>query len=166
MALLGSINQPVSPSQQPSTVAPLPGRPVLTPQVLPVPTVQATIFLSEAPLETVAQAARAEGLSELQLATRLTFYSLRLVALHNNLINTLTSPPISAVVLDQSYAQQNSITVQVLADQVPQIQALPGVLSVDLGRNPEAAPLQPTEISREHRTPGTRIEPPIPPGFD
>ena len=166
MALLGSTNHPAPIPRQQVTLAPLPGRIMSTTQPLPVPTVQATIFLSEPPLNEVAQAAQAQGLSELQLAARLTFYWLRMVNLHNDLIDALTAPPINAIVVDQSYAQQNSITIQVQADQVSQIQALPGVLSVDLGRNPEAVPSQPTEISRENHAPGTRVAPIQPPGFD
>jgi len=162
MALLGSFNHPAPLAQQRAT--PLPGRSVPTSQPLTLSAVHATIFLTEPPLSAVAQAAQEEGLSDLQLAARLLFYSLRLVSLHNDLIHTLTGAPINAVVLSQSYSQQNSITVQVNPEYVSQIQELPGVFSVELGRPPDA-PSQPTEPTRQGHAPGTRIPPPLPPGL-
>lgn len=163
MALLGSINHPVSSDRQ--GAMPTPGRSVPTSEPLSAPTVYATIFLAEPPLDAAVQAAQDEGLSELQLAARLVFYSLRLVSLHNDVIQSLTAPPINAVVVSQSFSHQNTISVQVLAERVSQIQELPGVFSVEIGRPPDT-PSQPTEPSRQDHAPGTRIPPPQPPGLD
>jgi hypothetical protein len=68
------------------------------------------------------------------------------------------------VLIDQAMREENSLTIQVNADRVEQIQALPGVLSVRVGDRDES-PTQ-ERPPRGDIPSGTRLPPLQPPGYN
>lgn len=134
-----------------------------TPRDFGTPTLVVTITLTDPPLRRAALlAANNLGSPELQLLIGV--YWVYLIQQHEALITTLTQAPFDAEIVDQSYIDENTITVRIQADRTAQIAALPGVLSAREGANPPPPPQE--TPSRDTFQPGTRMPPLQPPGYD
>jgi hypothetical protein len=139
-------------------------RSVATRQPLATPTFLVTITLADLPVNAVIEAAHAEGLPEALLLARAVVQRLRIIGAQSLLLQTLTQPPYNAEIVDQTFFSQNSVTIRIKADQLPAIQALPGVLSVSIG--PDARPTLAETPPRSGEYPGTRLPPLVPPGYN
>jgi len=136
---------------------------VATPHDFGVPTLVVTITLTDPPVRRVALVA-ADVLDSVEVQILVGVYWVYLMHQHDALISILTQDPINAEIIEQSFADQNTIMVRVQADRTALIAALPGVLSVREGANPPP-PTQATP-SRDTFQPGTRMPPIQPPGYD
>ena len=138
-------------------------RAVSTPHDFGTPTLVVTITLTDPPVRNVTLLA-ANLLDGQPLEMLVSVYWIYLMQQHDALISTLTQAPFDAEIIEQSFADQNTITVRVQADRTSQIAALPGVLSAREGENPSVPTQAPP--SRDTYQPGTRLPPIQPPGYD
>lgn len=166
MALISLFYSPTYSFQGDVTLTPF-RRSVPTSQPLGAADFAVTIYLEDAPLQTVIAEARAAGLSELETFAVTTLQWLRIASAQQRLIVVLTAPPFNAVVLEQNLRLQNAIQIRVNGELVSQIENLPGVVSVRVGGSADLPP-RPTidPPPRDQPTPGTRVPPLEPPSFD
>ncbi len=134
-----------------------------TPRDFGTPTLVVTITLTDPPLRSAVLLA-ANRLDSPELQLLIGVYWFYLIQQHETLITTLTQAPFDAEIVDQSYIDQNTITVRIQADRTAQIAALSGVLSVREGANPPPPTQAPP--SRDTFQPGTRMPPIQPPGYN
>ncbi|MFN8531131.1 MAG: hypothetical protein U0670_21215 [Anaerolineae bacterium] len=139
-------------------------RAVSTPQDFGIPTLVVTITLTEPPVRDIAVIA-VNQLESSELRMLVGVYWVYLMQRHEDLISTLVQDPFDAEIIEQSFADQNTITVRVQSDRTAQIAALPGVLSVREGEYPSLSPTQ-APPSRDTYQPGTRRPPIQPPGYN
>lgn len=153
-------------SQGTVSATPFPQRSAPSSQLLGIAQVIAVVTLTDPPVNVVVAQATARGLSDLEIFALATVQWLRISGAQTRLMLTLAQPPFDALLVEQSVLEQNTITIQLHADQVSLIQALPGVLSVRVGQS--TLPVLPTEEmpTRPEISPGTRLLPLQPPGYN
>lgn len=153
-------------SQGTVPATPFPQRSAPSSQPLGIAQVVAVVTLTEPPVNVVVAQATARGLSDLEIFALATVHWLRISGAQVLLVDTLSQPPYDALLVEQSVLEQNTVTIRLNADRVPLIQALPGVLSVRVGQS--TLPVLPTEEmpTRPEISPGTRLPPLQPPGYN